>query len=682
MSPTRSPNRRRWPRPLSVIDHLSDRLRRGVDAIALTCCLPLVPASRRRKRHTQLAAIHTTDPPGLVVARTVLYALLAGFAGGVATLLGVVLLLRPGLVVSLPILGRFSVEVYSSVLTLGLAVSAGLGVGIVVSVATYRLRWLSIGRRAAARKRRIDRTLPRAVAFMYALARSGMPLPAVLQTLAAHESVYGETAVAIGVTVREIDRFGADVITALEATSDRTPSAELAEFSADLAAVVDSGQPIDDYLRQQHERYRAAAADSQQGFLDRLSTVAEGYVTGLVVGPLFVVTTLTLVGLVVTDTLAVLRVITFGLIPLGTAGFLLVIDRLLADREISGASIGDGQPHQWATEPPGSASRPQATPSGQNWEQQRAMLRLTDHLSRCRRPLRRPVATLAANPWLTLLVTVPLGLWWLGAVIDPPRSLAAVTTATRPLSIVTIVICGAYAVAYEIGAARHRRLTAAVPVFLDRLAGVNEAGLSVVDGLDRVADGDLGALSTPLARTRRDVRWGADVTAALRRLAGRVRSPTVTGAVALVTNALRASNRIGPVAAIAAAELRAAQRLARRRRRAMATYLVVIYVAFLVFLGIIVALSVSFIPAIETADVATDGLSTAGVPATGVGSVGGVGGTTAAVDPYETLLAQVATVQAICSGLVAGRLGEGEIRAGVKHVAVLLVLAQIVFWFM
>ena len=676
MSPTRSSNGRRRPHPLSVLGRLGDRLRQGVDTIALTCCHPLVPASRCRKRHTQLAAIHATDPPALVVARTVLYALLAGLAAWLATLLGAILLLTEswGSVLTF---GRFSVVTDSSALTLGLAVGVGSIVAIAVMVATYRLRWLSITHRATARKRRIDRTLPRAVAFMYALARSGMPLPAVLRTLADHEAVYGETAVAIGVTVREIDRFGADVITALEATSDRTPSAELSEFTADLAAVVDSGRPIDDYLRGQHERYREAAADSQQGFLDRLSTAAEGYVTGLVVGPLFVVTTLTIVGLVVTDTLAVLGVLIFGVLPVGTAGFLLVIDRLLADRgQGKMPSGGDEKRHQWTTEPPRSDAQPQVTSSDHNWERQRAMLRLTGRLSRYRRLFRRPVATLVERPWLTLLVTVPLGLWWLVAVADRPHSPVAMASATRPLSIVIIAICGPYAVADEIGAARHRRLTAAVPVFLDRLAGVNEAGLSVVDGIDRVADGDLGALSTPLDRTRRDVRWGADATTALRRLAGRVRSPAVTGAVALVTNALRASNRIGPVARIAAAELRAVQRLTRRRRRAMATYLVVIYVAFFVFLGIIAALSASFIPAIETADVATGGVSTTGIPATG----GGVGGVTVGVDPYETLLAQAATVQAVCSGLVAGRLGEGQLRAGIKHVAVLLVVAQLALW--
>ena len=677
MTPTQLIGSRRLPDLLATIRSLGGRLRCGLDAIALAWCRPLVPASGRRERHAQLAAIHADSPPDLVTARTALYAVLTGLTGGLATL-SVVLLLRAEPAIVTHHTSRIGTDAIAlpPILTAAFAGGCSLLVAIAVGVSTYQLQWELIDRRAAARERRIDRTLPRAVACMYALARSGMPLPAVLRTVAAHEDVYGETAAAIAVTVREIDHFGADVISALAATSDRTPSAEFAEFTSDLAAAVDSGQPIDDYLHQQHERYREAAVDSQQGVLDRLSTVAEGYVTGLVVGPLFVVTTLTIVGLVVTDTRPVLGVVTFGLIPIGTAGFLFGLDRLLAGRRFPAAPHDHRKPSQRSTDPPGSHRQPQPTTTTRDWAPQRSLLWIADRLSRWRRWLRRPAATLAANPWLTLLVTVPLAVGWIGIATEPPRlSPATLPTATHPLSVATIGVCGGYAVAYELGAARRRRLTAAVPAFLDRLAGVNEAGLSVVDGLDQVADGDLGALSEPIARARRDVRWGADVTSALRRLAQRCRSPAVTGAVALVTNALRASNRIGPVAAIAAAELRASQRLARRRRRAMATYLVVIYVAFLVFLGIIAALSVSFIPAIETADVATGAPATAGVPGPGVGRVGRVA---TSVDPYETLLAQVVAVQAVCSGLVAGRLGEGRLRAGVKHVAVLLVLAQIV----
>ena len=681
MTPTRLIDYHRWLHRIATVKSVGARLCCGVDAIALAWCRPLVPASARRERNTQLAAIHADDPPRLIAARTMLYAIIAGVAAGVLTLV-TILHLRAEPAVVTQLTSRIGIDTLTLSPAPAVAFAGGCSVLVAVAVAvtTYRLRWVLIDRRVAARKRRIDRTLPRAVACMYALARNGMPLPAVLRTVAAHRNVYGETAVAIGVTVREIDQFGADVITALAATSDRTPSTEFAEFASDLAAAVDSGQPIDDYLQQQHERYREAAVDSQQGFLDRLSTAAEGYVTGLVVGPLFVVTTLTVVGLVVTDTLPVLRVVIFGLLPIGTGGFLLGLDRLLASHRLPVATHSDGRPSNRSVDPPGDYATIQPTASSRDWSPQRSMLRITDRLSRCRRWLRQPTATLAANPWLTLLVTVPLGVGWICLAIEPSRlSMATLSPATRPLSIALIGICSSYAVAYEVGAARRRRLAAAVPVFLDRLASVNEAGLSVVDGLDRVADGDLGALSAPLARVRRDVRWGADVTNAFRRLASRVRSPPVTSAVALVTNALRASNRIGPVAVIAAAELRASQRLAARRRRAMATYLVVIYVAFLVFFGIIAALSASFFPAVEAATTGpTGGLSTTGVSGTGMTRVGGV---TPAVGAYETLLMQVTMIQAICSGLVAGRLGEGALRAGIKHVAVLLAISQVAWWF-
>jgi len=110
-----------------------------------------------------------------------------------------------------------------------------------------------------------------------------------------------------------------------------------------------------------------------------------------------------------------------------------------------------------------------------------------------------------------------------------------------------------YAVVYEAHKRRVRRIESAVPDFLDRLASVNEAGTSVVGSVRRVADSNLEALTDDLQRTRRDIDWGADVGTALRRLERRVRSPMTSRAVALITNAMRASSGdVGPVLRIAA----------------------------------------------------------------------------------------------------------------------------------
>ena len=46
---------------------------------------------------------------------------------------------------------------------------------------------------------------------------------------------------------------------------------------------------------------------------------------------------------------------------------------------------------------------------------------------------------------------------------------------------------------------------------------------------------------------------------------------------------------------------------------------------------------------------------------------------------YTLVLYHAAMVQAVCSGLVAGKMGSGSIRDGAKHVAVMLGIAYAVF---
>jgi len=187
---------------------------------------------------------------------------------------------------------------------------------------------------------------------------------------------------------------------------------------------------------------------------------------------------------------------------------------------------------------------------------------------------------------------------------SPTEMVAQVDTA---VVVATALVLASYAVVYEVRKRRTRQIESAVPDFLDRLASVNEAGTSVVGSVRRVAGSNLEALTADLERTRRDIDWGADVGTALQRLERRVRSPMTSRAVALITNAMHASGNVGPVLRIAAEEARATWALRRERRQVMITYLIVIYISFLVFLGIIASLSVSFIPAIEEAAIPGSG---------------------------------------------------------------------------
>jgi flagellar protein FlaJ len=106
----------------------------------------------------------------------------------------------------------------------------------------------------------------------------------------------------------------------------------------------------------------------------------------------------------------------------------------------------------------------------------------------------------------------------------------------------------------------------------------------------------------------------------------------------------------------------------------MLTYLIVIYLSFLVFLGIVGALKLSFIPAIDQAAAQT--AAEAEVQVTG-GVLGGLGSVDTGA--YQVLFFHVTAVQGLCSGLVAGLLGEGSLADGLKHATVLLVLSYLVF---
>lgn len=655
-----------------------DRVRTLVDGIALALFGWLATDdSLRHDRQQTLRAIHAEDGYQVVAARTMLVAVAAGLLAGCCSL------------VAIPaIFDLVSHSVHPSTpwpsgpihhgppTVIGLTVVGTVLLAGGVAVGVHEARWWWFDRRAAARERRIEATLPRAVAFMYALARSGMPLPRILRTLADNEAVYGEAAAEFGVAVREIDAVGTDVLTALERTRRRTPSDALAELTASLTTVVDSDQQLADYLATHHERCREAAAADQEQELAYLSAAAEAYVTVLVVGLLFVLTTLTIIGLVVTDTLPVLRGLVYLAVPLGTLGFLLGLDQLGSPRDPP-----DTQPRPTPTTPDPSTAPD--TESTDRWATQRATLRLYDRLDPVYRRLRRPRATLLAAPWLTCLVTVPAGIAWLWLTVPTPAAtVIGLVSLVRPISAVAVVVCGGYAAVYELAAYRRRRFETPVPAFLDRLGSRTDAGLSVVDAVERVADSDLAALTPAVERAWRDIQWGADLETALQRLAGRVQSPRVVRAVTLVTNAARASNDIAPVVSIAAEELRARRRLDRDRRRLVAMYLVVIYVAFLVFVGIVAALSATFLPAVgamaadrtaATADTAAAGGATAVGTSTHL--------TAGNLAAYRSLFFQAAAVQAVCSGLVAGTLADGTLRGGVKHVAALLALAHVGFWF-
>jgi len=697
------------------------------------------------ERTRRLRAAYVGETYRSYAARTYLVTVLVALAGAIV---GVYVF--AGLLLVLPSIGEFINQLPSTMAnalgrpeldpelttdqTLLVVTVGGVAGGLFLAGVAYWYRWESPRSRAEVRRRGINEGLPRTIAFVYALSRGGMAVPEVMRTLAHNRDVYGHGADEISVAVRDMDLFGNDIITAVRYMVERTPSDDFKTFGENFAGVLQSGQDMPVFLQDQYERYRDEAQERQDEILELLSAIAEGYVTVLVAGTLFLMTILLVFGLTTTRTIGFLRLLAYLMIPLANLLFVVYLDGKLdllgvargsdtggleesltdesrsfderqptgADRSRvatsgvvtdvrddpdasarsdggahGGARAGDGPyPDSRATErpdrPPG---RPPRTP---DVDENRRRLEMYDSVMWAKDVVGNPVRTVLRKPTKLLYVTVPLAL--LGVAVRFPDAVSAGSVQARILDDILVqavlFVTGTFAVVWELYSRRIQRMESQLPEFLGRLASLNRAGMSVVESIERVRESDLGELSPEVDRIWRDVQYGANVDDALRRFGLRVRTTATTRVVTLLTNGLRASGNIAPILRIAGEEAESELRLRRRRRQQMFTYLIVIYISFVVFLVIIVAVQEVLVPSLPTNVPTPSAQETRrlGVDATSFARFANVDKAA-----YTLVFFHTALLQATCSGFIAGQLGEGSLKDGAKHATVMLAVAYVAF---
>ena len=667
---------------------VSERVDRLLTRVALVVFGRYVERVGRNKdrRHAMLRSAHIPITYREYGAKAWLYTAIAGLVGsvfGVYIVAGAlhVLAIEPAtLEAVLPAALEFLTNLlFVPDLTVGqlftLVIASSATFGLLAGIATYAVTWWYPATVAANRRRRIDASLPRTVAFIYALSRSGMAFPQVMRVLSENREIYGDAADEVAVAVNDMDLFGVDVITALRSMGDRTPSEQFEEFSENLANVLQSGQSLSTFLHDQYQRYQEEIETQQAQLLNLLATLAEVYVSVLVAGPLFLITILVIIGITVSDTLRVIQVTVYLVLPLANLIFIVYLStvteslRSIRDRPVPEDPLG-GVANVRRIREDRETTGP-VPDGGVNHLANRQRLDAYERFRTIRRQLARPVETLLQRPTLILYLTIPIAV--LVTAIRLPGAVVDGTLLVHRIDDLivqaTLFVIGSFAIVEEIRQRRLQRIERIVPDFLDRLASINEAGMTVVESVGRVRRSDLGALDPEIDRLWRDIEWGADLESGLRRFERRVQTMSITRIVTLISNAIASSGDIAPVLRIAADQGQADRRLKRKRNQEMFTYLVVIYVSFLVFLVIIFTLNNVLIPSLPHATPTTEGAAT--------GALTGL----ADIEPgaYTMVFFHTVLIQGLLSGLIAGQMGGGSLRDGAKHATILLLIAYVGF---
>jgi flagellar protein FlaJ len=193
--------------------------------------------------------------------------------------------------------------------------------------------------------------------------------------------------------------------------------------------------------------------------------------------------------------------------------------------------------------------------------------------------------------------------------------------------------------------------------------------MTLPNAVHLVATAEYGTLTPHIRKLDNEMSWGVGFVEALYRFGKGLGTNLSDRSVDLIAKASRAGGDVSEVLRAAAKDTFEVVNLQQERFNNMIIYVVIVLVAFAVFLFVIAILVSSFLTTMATAG--------ATASATGARGFGGI------IDMflYKRLFAHAAMLQGFFSGLVAGQMGEGRFVAGLKYSAIMLLIAWITFRF-
>ena len=547
---------------------------------------------------------------------------------------------------------------------------------------TYALFLMYPGFQASERRGKINRQLPYAVTFMYAMSKGGMNIIDVFRALAKSVNTYGEVSLELDSIVRDMDYFGHDLRTALSNACAITPSDRFQDLMYNLLTVIDSGGSIPKYFQDKSENYLQKSQTDQKGFLETLGLLAESYVTAFVAGPLFIIIMGVMMAVMGSGTTTMIYAVIYGVLPVGSVMFVVMIS-IITPSEM-------GEPELLPTRTALKHEIPQVPEDlQQEFDENGVLIEESEEKVKQRQyyegfikskkqlnlknTLKNPLAPMFANPLFSAAATVPLALLVLmvpfvlnmHSIVSPAQMVDFIDD---KLVLALFIVLIPLAIFHEIKNMKKKKIENNFPDMLKKLASTNETGMTLRDSIHLMAKSDTNALSKEIKKIWNDITWGLDINDSLIRFANRLKTQVITRSLSLITKANDSSGDIGEVLIVAARDAASEQAMRRERSMSMMIYIVIIYISFLVFVGVIFVISTTFLTE----------MAAAGEKMAASGSSGGFLGSFD-LDAYTQLFKHAALIQGLSSGLMAGAMGEGSVMSGLKHSIIMMTIGFIIF---
>ncbi len=236
-----------------------------------------------------------------------------------------------------------------------------------------------------------------------------MDIIGILRSLNKADSTYGEISREIGIIIRDMDYFGNDLRTAIINCVNQTPSDMLQDLLTNLLSVIDSGGDVTTYLNGKTDQYLQRLMQDQKSFLEILGLIAESYVTAFVAGPLFIIIMSSVMTIMNGGSPVILYVIIYGMLPLGSIMFIVLISILTPSEDDTSSKFEISRLNSYDTV--------QKEESGISEAQERKMvekIKTSKKNLKFKEFISNPIGPIMENPQLSLLVSVPVAILFVG----------------------------------------------------------------------------------------------------------------------------------------------------------------------------------------------------------------------------------------------------------------------------
>lgn len=209
-----------------------------------------------------------------------------------------------------------------------------------------------------------------------------------------------------------------------------------------------------------------------------------------------------------------------------------------------------------------------------------------------------------------------------------------------------------------------------IPDFLIDLSEAGRTGITLTRSIELTAKKKYGPLSSELRRVITFMSWGRSLEDGLKEFGERVDTKLARRSAILIMETNRSGGDVQLILETVSSHIGELQNIEMERRTMLRPYIGIVYIAFFIFILIDVMLVRTFFAEI-------DNLQTLMAEGGGL-----FAGEAIKLSQVERIMFHLSIIEGFFGGLIAGKMGEGSMGAGLKHSLIMMVSGFFIFFFL